>query len=837
MLFIYFQSIAQEKDSIKPVIKDSIVFTKGDVESIINYSAEDSIYADFKKEQLHLYGSAHINYEGVDMRAAYILVDKKSNEIFATHLLDSAGKMIGKPVFVDGTDTIVASSLRYNTETKKAYIKQVAIHQDEIYLTMETAKRQLNENIHFINGKFTTCNLEEPHFHFFLSKGVLVPEKRIATGPMNLWVMGVPTPLGLPFSFIPQRKKKDKERLKGFLMPQIITTSAYGFGLQELGYYIPVNDQFQTTLYGMIYSRGSFGLRAENEYYVKYRFKGRFDAGYQYFREGFPQVSKALPNYSLAWIHEQDPKANPNWNFGSNINFKSNGTNKQTLNPQSSTYFDNTLNSDLRLSKRFGKLPMSASLKASLRQNSTSKLVNLTSPDFNFNVTRFNPFKRKNRVGKERFYEQIGMVYNFDAVNRSDFSDTLLSSGNLNAISGKFRNGFRHSTSVQQTFNFVDNIIRFTPSLAYSQQYNFQTIERSIVDSTNKAITDTLARGAITQRLTMTAGFTSSVYSYYRFIGKRKTLMRHVATPSISFSYIPAIQQGVKSYTDTNGREIKYSVHESSIYSEGVSKASGLINFGLQNTFELKRKSTKDTITGFVKSRIIESLQLGTSYDIFKDSMNWSDLSIGMLLNPAKSITINIRGNYSWYGWNDSTGVRSSKYALQTNQGLGRLTNFSAATSWSLTSKKNRDALAESNRAMSTTWNPMYQSWMMLPTQFIDFSIPWKLNLNHVLSFDLNDGNVIDYSNRKYRLTNTLSLNGDVSITENWKIAATTYLDGQTGKITNTNLNLYRNLHCWNMQFTWTPIGTNKSFLIAIKANANMLNNANFNIRKPPLLF
>ncbi len=820
------QSVAQVEK------KDTVVMNSTDLESIITYTARDSIYSDFKKKQIHLYGNAHLNSEGVDMKADYLLIDLGNNEVFATYTLDSLGNRVGSPVFVQDGDTVRTASLRYNFKTQKAYIKEVAIQQDEFYLSMEVGKRQANGEIHFVHGKFTTCNLTEPHYHFFLSKAVMVPDKRIVTGPMNLWIMGVPTPLGLPFSVIPQRK--EREKTSGFIMPQFTAISPYGFGLQNLGYYFPIGDRLQTTLYGTIYSRGSFGLNSKTDYAVRYKFTGSFEGGYQFFRTGFPSTDH-INNIVVRWNHQQDAKANPKWSFNSGINFNSNSTNKQTLNPQNTQYFNNTLNSDIYLGRNFIGKPLSMNLKASMRQNSSSGVVSLNSPDFKLNVTRFYPFKRKKVVGKIRSYESIGMTYFLDASNRADFKNEVLSNGDFKTIGESFRNGAKHSTSLQWTINLLKNTVRFTPSVNYSQKYNFQSIVKSVDQLTDTLIVDSISKGLFSHSFSSSGAVTTNLYSYYKFIGKRKTVLRHVLTPTVSFTYTPSIQGAISSYADTSGKVFVYSQLERSVYAESYSKSSGRIDITLNNSFELKQRSEKDTVTGFRKLRIIDNFILSTSYDIFKDSLNWSNLNIGMVINPIDVFNINIRATHSWYAWDPTTGVSNSSYAVNTGQGIGRLTDVSVATSWTLTSKESRDILQSQQQEMSSVWNPQYQNWMITPSQIVSFAIPWKLSFNHILSYGLNS-DPTKFASRKYLPTNTLSVTGDLTLTENWKITATTYLDAKSGKVTNTNLTLYRNIHCWNVLFNWTPIGTNKNFMITIRGNGSALSNAQFKLQRPPLV-
>lgn len=832
-IFIRFGAYGQ--DTIQLPEKDTIYLDESDFESPVIYSARDSIFADLRAKKLYLFGDASLFYTDVNMKAEYIMVDLDKNEVLATYQTDSLGNRIGLPVFAQGSDTMTAASIRYNFNTKKGFIKEVAIKQDEIYLTMETAKRQANEEIHFIDGKITTCNLTEPHYHFALSKAVMVPDKRIVTGPMNLWIMGVPTPLGLPFSIIPQTK--DKEAKAGFIMPQIVPSSAYGFGFQNLGYYIPISPKFQTTMYGMLYSRGSFGFNNASDYNFRYKSQGKFTLGYQFFRQGFPiPASQNRTAYTVTWTHTQDPKANPKWKFNSNVNFNSQSSNKATLNTQTSQYFDNSLNSDIRLDRFFPGKPIQMGIKSSLRQSSTAPTANFVAPVFNITATRFYPFKRKKAtIGKTRFYETIGATYSMETKNIADFKSRYIKNGNFDSIGQQFRNGITQSATLTTTINMLKNIIRFTPTVSYTQRYNFQSIDKH-VDTNNRLIVDTVAKPYFSQSLTFSAGFTTNFYSYYRFIGKKRTLLRHVMTPSVTMNATPSIQgSSDATYADTNGIVYHYSRLERSVYAQNYIQSAGRIDFSLGNSFELKQLSKKDTVTGFRKTRIIDNLTFGASYNMFADSMRWTPISIRMVVSPWPVINMVFAGSLSPYAYNRETGISNAQYAVNHGEGLGRLSSYSVTTSYTLAPKGQRAQTSDATK-MANVWNPEFQQWMIMPQQIINFDIPWKVSFNHFLGYNINT-DPTTYQSKRYTTTHTLNLQADLSITPNWKIAAITYFDLSSGTVANTRIDLYRNLHCWNMSFNWTPIGTNKAFLISIRGNGRSLSNVFLNLRRPQSLF
>ncbi len=801
-----------------------------DFESIIRYTAEDSIYTDFKKKQLHLVGKAHLFYDDFDMQASYILVDLGKKEILARYSTDSLGNKIDSPLFVDNGDTIRAGTIRYNYETKKGYIQEVAIQQEELFLSMGTAKRQANEEIHFINGKFTTCNLEEPHFHFKLSRAVLIPEKRIVSGPMNLYVLGIPTPIGLPFAIIPQRKERDKNH--GFLMPQYSFTSPYGMGLQDLGYYIPINDHWQTSVFGTAFTRGSFGVKNKTEYAYKYRFTGNVEVSYSRFRLGWPNTKDRANNFEVLWSHVQDAKAHPFWTFGSNINFKSSGNNSINLQNNNPNYFDNTLNSDIRLGRRFKKIPISADMKLSLRQNSiqasqNANNVDFTSPVFNVQTTqRIYPFKKINKL--------FGLSYSGEFQNKTSFKNSYLTSQHFDSIAQNYRNGAVQRFSLQGTISLLKGTIRLTPSVNYNQFYNFQQIQKSYDAISNTVLVDTIKKGVFNHSFASSMAVSTTLYSYYRFVGKKQTLLRHILTPTVSLTYNPVLYEGISNYT-ADGKVIQYSQSERSLYANGLGQESGRIVFGANNTFELKQKSEKDTITGFKKTKIIDNFFINTDYDFVKDSMKWNDISYRLNISPNSLINITLTAVQSIYSWDDTTGIVQKTYAFETNQKLGRLKTGSISTSYTFTSKKGKEILANST-AQRNVWNPQYQQWLNNPNQLIQFDIPWKLTFEHIFSINLNS-DASSYLRQKYLPNNTLRAFGDISITENWKISSQVLFDIENNKLTNWSINMFRNIHCWNVGFNWIPVGTNKNFTVSLIGNSDLLRAVNLNLRKPQLVF
>lgn len=808
-------------------IKDTVVINSGEIDKPIYYSAKDSIYSDLKNKKIHLYKNATIDNGDIQMKAGYILIDLEKNEVYATYIYDADSNRTELPEFSDGGEKIVASSIRYNFNTEKGYIEEVAIKQDENFLYMEIAKKHPNDEIHFRKGRFTTCDLPDPHYHFQLSRAIMIPEKRIVSGPMNLWIKGVPTPLGLPFIVIPQQE----DRTHGFVFPQIIPISQYGFGLQDLGYYLPINDRLQTTFYGTIFSRGSWGLRNNTEYVKRYNHRGNVDIGYQTFKAGFP-TNTSQSKVNVLWNHRQDPKSNPYWNFSSKVNFISDNNSKNNLDPLNDQIFNNSFNSDINLTRSFPGKPMSAGVKISMRQNSLSQNISMTSPVLNFNVTRFFPLKNlvSGNAGWKDLIKRFGVTYSFEGQNRSTFSDSLLNQGDFNRIGDQFQNGISQRITVQTTASLFKNTWKLTPSVDYNNLINFQQIRKSYDPASLSLITDSLQKTGMSHNVSFKAQLNTAVYSYYKFIGKKEPLLRHVLTPSFSFQYVPNLNKNYNYLMDTVS--VEYSPFEQSLYRVGQTKDQALINFGFNNTFELKLKSDKDTVTGFKKTRIIDALTINGNYDLLKDSMNLSNINLGLRISPIRWLSFVATSSFSPYDWNDTTGSVLGDYAIN-NDRLGRFLRTSFSTTLTLTSKESREKIKESTKNIESNWNADYNYFLLHPEFVVNYNIPWKLSLSHIYTINTNTNITATNSDRLSKVQ-TLMLNGDLSFTKRWKLISTVNFDVEDAIVTNARFTLSRNMHCWSLAFNWIPIGTNKSFLFSIRSTSSLFKDAKIDIKKPP---
>ncbi len=822
----------------KLVNKDTLYTIDKSFKELVYYSALDSTNVDLRANKVTLVKGAVVIYGDITLKADYIVIDFEKNEVTATYLTDSLGNKTGKATFEDGTETMTAATIRYNFDSEKGYIEDLMTQQDENYLYMGVAKRHPNEEIHFKQGKFTTCDLEEPHYHFQLSKAILIPEKRIVSGPFGLWVKGIPTPLILPFAIIPQ----SKDRLSGFVFPQIIPSSIYGFGVEKLGYYVPINDRLQTTVYGTLYSRGTFGIGLSTDYASIYKYQGRIDLGFDIFQNGFP-ANNSRKNFKINWQHNQDRKANPNWYFRSNVNFTSINDPKTNIDPTNGQYLNNAFLSDISLDRSFGSLPIRAGIKLSARQSSANKTTDLTTPVINFNMTQVFPFRKlvSSPRGWRQAFNRFGVTYDMEGKNTSSFADSLMQQGNIIAIRDKYKNGISQRATAKTTIGLMKNTLKINPSLTYGHILNFQTSERfddSTLNSTSGAYSYFVnsrinSISGISQNLDFTVNATTVLYSYFKTAGKNKPIIRHVLTPTFGYTYRPNLNPKNLFVSQITGDSIKYSPFEQSSYSSFNANDQSLLTFSMNNTLELKRKSAKDTITGFSKIKLIDNFSLSGNYDLLKDSMRLSDIGTNLRISPISSISLQINGSFSPYDWNDTTGATLSTYAVKSRGNLGRFTNLSFATSYTFAPKKSLEKLDEVRSEMEQNWTADYQYFIEHPEQIISFEIPWKLTMAYNSSWTANQF-ITAVNSRKSAVVQTIQFNGDASFTKRWKITGNANFDIETAKVTYSQFTLVRDLHCWQFSFNWTPIAQVKYFSFQMNAKSSLFSDAKLRFNKPP---
>jgi hypothetical protein len=774
------------------------------IKSKIKYNAKDSILFDMIDKKVFLYGSAEIYYEKIVLKASYIEINFEDNSVFATYTTDSTGKKIGIPEFSENDQKFNASAITYNFKTKKGIIKEVITQESGGYLHGNRIKRTPNAAIHIANGAFTTCDLEHPHFQIRFSKAKIIPNDKIITGPAYLEIEDIPIPLGLPFGYFPSRTRQKS----GLIFPAFGEDAKKGFNVTKLGYYFGFSDYIDLAVTSDLYTRGSFKFDANSNYALRYKFNGNINLSYAktIFGEELQPDYKISKDFFIRWSHNQDPKARPNSRFSANVNF---GTSKyNSLNSNNTAdYLANTYQSNISYSQSIGN-NMNLVLGLRHNQNTNTKIINITIPEIAFSVNKFYPFRKKERIGNLAWYENIGVTYSMNSRNEVTTYDSLFS---WNIIKNNIRNGIMHSIPISYSIP-VMKFFNLSSTINYSEKWYSQSIKKTWIDTSQTGgYTKTdINHGFQTAReITFQSTLNTKLFGIMQFKKGKIKAIRHVITPAISFSYNPGFPNYYKSITDNKGQQQTYSIFENSIYGTPTANKSGIVNLSISNNLEMKVRSKNDSI-GYKKIVILDNLTFATNYDMFKDSLNFSDITMAGRTKLLNKIDLVFAGAWSPYAMDKNGNTYNQTYWQLTHNPL-RIKN----TNWTFSFNYNIKPSNKKNKNLNKQKEDIYSSE---DKNFAPFHIPY--NLNVFLNFQYNKTWDIKPAEN---IIKTLGFNGDIPLTSKWRIGFTSGYDFNNKDFSYTTVNIYRDLHCWEMRFDWVPFGQRQRYEFVIRVKASML--------------
>jgi len=849
------------KDTISSSLKDTInsrsakIPKPNQIDAEIDYSAKDSIVF-LGNGTGFLHGESDIKYKNINLKADFIRVKMDSSLVYAHGTTDSIGKKIGEPEFSEGESKYVSRQLTYNLKTKKGYIRQAVTQQGEGYVISDRTKKTTDETLCIAGGKYTTCeNHDHPDFYLSLSKGKVKPGSYIVAGPAHLVIADVPLPIAVPFGFFPFTNKYSS----GILMPSYTDELTRGFGLTNGGYYFALNDYMDMELRGDIYTKGTWAVSASTQYVKRYKFRGNLNISFRNDVTGEKDLSNynEATNLRIQWSHSQDTKANPYRTLSGSVNFSTSGYNRSNINtyanPEQNS--QSSSGSSISFSQRFPESPFSLSGSMMLNQQLKDSIISLTLPNLSITMSRIYPFKRKNAVGKERWYEKISMSYSGTFANSITTKENKLLSSSLTK---DWRNGMRHSIPVSATFNIL-KYINVSPYINYTERWYLQSIKQYQDSVTKKIKTDTIYGFNRVYDFNMGVSASTKLYGFYTPIralfGYKVDRIRHVMTPSIGFSYMPDFGDsswgyyGTYTKTDANNANptvVQYShYYANSLYGIPGTGKSGSLNFSLSNNVEMKVRNDKDT-TGtkpFNIVSLLDNFSVNGSYNLAADSMRWSILNTSLRIK-IKNYSLSLSGGFDPY-MNQLKGtslVRVNKLRWE-HGGFPRFLGTSTSYSYTLnndTFKKlfgnkagKSDKPTDSGQANAT---PQDQTTGGKSTDSKDkkidkdedgyekLAIPWSISINYSIRYGqtslIDPKNPLEY---KMDFTHNLSLSGNISLTQNWKINASSSYDFKYKQFTYTNLSVTRNLHCWTMTASIVPFGYYKSYSFHLGVNASML--------------
>ncbi|MGV6828456.1 MAG: putative LPS assembly protein LptD [Flavobacteriales bacterium] len=850
--------ITEKNDEIIDSIKqDTIKAPKETLTDIVDYYGKDYVYIDRVEHKIHMYNQAYVTYGDIKIEAGYIILDYSKNEMYAKGI-DSAGSYSQKPIFTQATNRVEPDSIRFNFDTEKALIYNSYTEQNGFNVISEVTKKENDSVIYLKNVKFTTStNIEDPEYYFYTRKAKFVPKKKIVTGLTNMYIADVPTPLGLPFAYFPLTE----DRKSGFIIPTFGEESRRGFFFQNGGYYFAVSDYLDLTLLGDYYTNGSYAIRAESAYALKYKFRGNLSFRYEKLIEserGFPDFSEGSV-YNIRWSHSQDAKSSPSSQFSASVNLGSSEYFRQSINQSNNaSALVNTLSSSISYAKTFeGEPQVNVSVAATHSQNTNTQQINMSLPNISGNISRVFPFAPKTGV-KKGILQNINLQYSVAAQNQIQTTDSLFFKSQM---FDDAKMGVRHTIPISTNFKILD-YLSASASSTYNETWVFKTYKQQYDQTANEGsggvVRDTINGFASYRTYNFATSIGTTLYGMFNFGGDKKIqAIRHVVRPSVSYNINPAFDQFYDTYTAPStadpeiNEQIEYSRFENTLYGAPSKNFSSTIGMSLSNTFEAKVRDRDTTATKPKKIILLNNLNFSTAYNIAGDSLQWSPVRFSGSIPVVKKLNLNFGGNLDPYAL-DNNNRRINTFNINNGGSLFRLTGANVSFNYSFSSadfkkgkkketEEEEDFNSETFRnggrpddlfgdATNINDSSLYQNNTSNneDISWYNYDMPWDVRLAYTFTYN--------NTQRQNEISSqSLMISGNLELSPKWKVGVSTGYDFKDAGITLTQFRFQRDLESWRLSFNWTPIGARTTawyFFIGIKSS--VLSDIKWDKRREP---
>ena len=823
----------QISDTNIVVKRDTFSFksSKDSLDAPVIYHADDSMVMDIPAKKIILYGKeTRVNYIDNKLVSPRIEFDQRTNLVSAYLVKDSNGNVIAFPEFNQADFKTKSDSIKFNMKTGKGITKGTYTQQGELFVYGEKIKKVDPDVFYALRGRFTTCNLDTPHFAFVSKKIKFISKKTAFTGPVHPEVENVPIPVYLPFGIYPMQQG----RHSGLIAPSFNANEELGLSLDGLGYYRVLSDRWDAVIRGTLYSYGGWTANLSPRYYKRYRYQGNFTINVLHLRDLDKSGARA---FNVQWSHTTDSKARPGVSFNASLNAGSSGYNSAVPNnPQRN--FQNQLNSSITYSKTWKDKPFNINISGNHNQNTNSKLVNINLPDIGFNVNTLYPLRRKEVIGAYKWYENLGIALNTNARSLSSFYDT---SGNFfKQFSEKYQWGASHNVPVTLSLPQVGNF-QFAPSVSYVEKWYQEKFTRSW-DTSNKKLDTVIRKGFYTAReMSFGMGVTTRIFGLFTFKKKsRVQAIRHEIRPLISASYKPDMNKSswYTTQVDTFGHVLPYSHYERSIFGTfGLGKYGGL-SFGIDNNLQMKVRNKKDTgEAGMKKITLIDGFSLTSSYNFLKKSFKLEPINMSLRTNLFDKISISGNAVFMPY-LTDSVGNFVDKTIWRRKIiALGKLTSASIAMQTQFKGGDKNEKLStnnlQNNLVNTISGLPLneYQQEAAYisnnPGEFANFNIPWSISLSYAFSYTrVPNGLGTGY---KGSISQNTNFTGSLNLTPKWQIGINGSYNITLKELGLINMYLTREMHCWQMAINISPVGRYRYFNISISPKSGILRDLKIN--------
>ena len=836
---------------------------KVDLETAVTFSAKDSLIMEGNNNAF-LFGNGNVEYGQFNLKAEEIRLELDKSTVYAQGSVDSVGALFGNPVFKDGSEEYESKQMTYNFKTERGYITDVISEQGEGYLTGGASKKMEDGSFFIQDGKYTTCDdHEHPHFYFNVTKGKMIPNKNIVTGPVYMVLADVPLPLALPFGYFPFSKNYSS----GIIFPTFGDDYNRGFYLRDGGYYFAFSDYVDLALRGEIYTKGSWGLSGASTYSKRYKFRGNISFSYIttiYGEKGSPDYTKQK-NFQFIWSHSQDSKANPNMSFSASVNFATSGYSRNDLNSYyNSSFTENTKSSSVNMTYRFPGTKWSLSTTANITQRTQDSTLAVSFPNLNVSLSQVAPFKRKKSVGGERWYEKIKLSYS------GQFQNSLTAQQNVffkKSLIKDWRNGMRHSMPVSATFSLF-KYINISPSISMNDRMYTSKIRRQWDTQSSREVQDTTYGFYNLFDFNASIALDTKIYGFWKplkIFGDKVQMIRHVLTPTVSFSASPDFSDpfwgvyGTYQYETASGeiKTQKYNYFSHGVYGAPGQGKTGMVSVSLANNLEMKVRNDKDS-TGTKKISLIENFSISQSYNFAADSLNWSNINTSILLRLVKNFNLNLSATWDPYTYRlNSSGspVRVNVPRWKAGKGWARLSSTGTSFSYTFnnqtfsrkksndTKNSNNDSDDEDNiddfgannidaaeEKRRRRQEAREASAAADADGYAKWECPWSLSVNYSINYGYG---AFDYDRLEYKgkWTQNLSFSGNIRPTPNWNFSFSASYNFDLHKLAYMNCTISRDLHCFTMSASFVPVGPYKSYNFHISVKSSLLKDLKYDKR------
>ncbi|MEJ1238841.1 putative LPS assembly protein LptD [Chryseolinea sp. T2] len=857
-------SLLIASDTLKNPHDSVSVQRRGDIETTINYSARDSIRASIDGKLVWLYGDAKIVYGEIELEAEEIMIDYANSTLSAHGLRDSLGQRVGYPVFKNGAELYETKDIIYNFKTKRARITEVVTTQGDSYLHGDIVYKNEKGELLSIRNSYTTCNLEHPHYEIKATKTKAIPNDKIVAGPFYVQFNDIPLPIGFLFGMFPSPQRS----ASGIIVPQYGEERRRGFNLRNGGYFFDISDYWKLALTGDVYSKGGHALYANSNYMKRYKYTGTVNFGYSKNPDGDDKIETKnfTEDFRITWTHSPQSKGTGRFSASVNAatstynqnNYLGYGTQGGTYNNPNLNNITSKLSSNISYSKRFGSSPFSMGINLSHNQDLQTKVVDLLLPNLSLNMTNIYPFQRKD--GRTGPLDNFSVAYSMAAMNRvtnnlgrippeaTKDSIAAFSMSNFSKFFADGRKGMRHQIPASFSFKAL-RFFTISPSFNYEEKWYGEQIEWGYKDPTGDPADSTVIKKSIdygfhrVANYSVSVGLQTRIYGMYTMKNKASNIkaIRHVINPSISFGMTPDYRKNSGYFTsldkyvwDQDQKKVittpvYYDRYQGSVYGGSTLGRSGSIGFGIGNNLEMKVQKPADSVAR--KVMLLNNLSLNSSYNLMADSFKLAAISISANTNILNNlINMNVSASLDPYQItvNDETGreTRVDNIVWKTGK-VGRITTATVALSTNLNPKA-RSKETSSREKISKSDLPEQEKEFLLanPDAYVDFEIPWSMNINYNLSY----GHAL---NAAPSVTQTINVQGDVSLSAAWKVTYSTGFHIEAKEFTQTNFGVARDLHCWTLRLNWTPFGRFQQYNFTIAVKSSVLSDLKLERRKP----